>query len=311
MNEADTSLLAEVIACRHAVEDFANRYDEACAEYYQTGKTEFTNLTAAEYKEITNHCEVVLSGLRAVIPDAMSRWQSITFPDDHGVPWIEKTRGVWVRRRNLFRSLENNLRARHSLANPHKPHDEAATATILFVAADPSDATRLRLGEEFREIEDSLRKARIRTFVLAPPRLSVRPSDLSQAIHDESPRIIHFSGHGTSSGELCFEDAVGNVQAVPAEALAALFQLVSAPVDCVLLNACYSATQAQEIAKYVNYVIGMNKAIGDRAAIAFAIGFYQALGAGRTIQDAYQFGCVQIRLQGIPEHFTPVLMQKE
>jgi hypothetical protein len=54
----------------------------------------------------------------------------------------------------------------------------------------------------------------------------------------------------------------------------------------------------------------MNQAIGDRAAIAFAIGFYQALGAGRTVEESYKLGCVQIRLQSIPEHLTPVLIKK-
>jgi hypothetical protein len=54
----------------------------------------------------------------------------------------------------------------------------------------------------------------------------------------------------------------------------------------------------------------MNQAIGDKAAIAFVIGFYQALGAGRTIEDAYKLGVVQIRLQSIPEHLTPVLIKK-
>ena len=53
-----------------------------------------------------------------------------------------------------------------------------------------------------------------------------------------------------------------------------------------------------------------NKAIGDKAAIAFTIGFYQALGAGRTVEGAYKLGCVQIRLQSIPEHLTPVLIKK-
>lgn len=55
----------------------------------------------------------------------------------------------------------------------------------------------------------------------------------------------------------------------------------------------------------------MNQAIGDKAAIAFSIGFYQALGAGRTTEEAYKLGVVQIRLQGIPEHLTPVLNKKE
>jgi len=89
-----------------------------------------------------------------------------------------------------------------------------------------------------------------------------------------------------------------------------LFEQFAHQVNCVLLNACYSETQARAIAKHIEYVIGMNKAIGDRAAIAFAVGFYQALGAGRTIEDAYELGCVQIRLQDIPEHLTPVLIKK-
>lgn len=183
-------------------------------------------------------------------------------------------------------------------------------STILFLSADPTDATRLRLGEEFREIKDNLRKSKLRgAFNLALPQLSLRPSDISQALLDESPRIVHFSGHGTSSGELCFEDAQGKIKVVDGDALAALFELVASDVECVILNACYSSIQAQEINRYIDYVIGMNRAIGDKAALSFSVGFYQALGAGRTVEDAYRFGCVQIRLQSIPEHLTPVLLK--
>jgi len=53
----------------------------------------------------------------------------------------------------------------------------------------------------------------------------------------------------------------------------------------------------------------MNQAIGDKVAIAFSIGFYQALGAGRTVDEAYKLVCVQIRLQNIPEHLTPILIK--
>ena len=55
----------------------------------------------------------------------------------------------------------------------------------------------------------------------------------------------------------------------------------------------------------------MNQAIGDKAAIAFAIGFYQALGAGQSVEQSYRFGCAQVRLQGIPEHLTPILKIKK
>ena len=140
--------------------------------------------------------------------------------------------------------------------------------------------------------------------------MSVRPEDITQVILDTRPSIVHFSGHGTSAGELCFENEAGNMQTVQPDALEALFDLVADQVDCVLLNACYSEVQAKAISNHISYVIGMSKEIGDKAAIAFAIGFYQAMGAGRSIEEAYKFGCVQIRLQGIPEHLTPVLHKK-
>jgi len=183
--------------------------------------------------------------------------------------------------------------------------------SILFCAADPTDASRLRLGEEFREINEKLKMSQLRDrFKLEIPQLSVRPADISQALLDIRPQIVHFSGHGTSTGALCFENQTGQTQLVQPDALAALFEQFAKQVKCVLLNACYSETQAKAIGKHIKYVIGMNQAIGDKAAIAFAIGFYQALGAGRTIEDAYKLGCVQIRLQGIPEHLTPVLIKE-
>jgi hypothetical protein len=181
---------------------------------------------------------------------------------------------------------------------------------ILFLAADPSDAARLRLGQELRDIRERLQLARQRDRFILESRESVRPGDISQAIFDVEPQIIHFSGHGTSTGELCFEDALGKVQPVQPVALAALFELVADQINCVVLNACYSEAQAKAIAEHIPFVIGMNQAVGDRAAIAFATGFYKALGADRSIEEAYKFGCVEIRLQDIPEYLTPVLYTK-
>lgn len=184
--------------------------------------------------------------------------------------------------------------------------------SVLFLAADPTDASRLRLGEEFREIDEQLTLAKQRDyFDLKLPQLSLRPKDISRALLNAQPQIVHFSGHGTPEGALCFEDEAGQIHLVQPEALAALFEEFADQVKCVLLNACYSETQAKAIAEHIDHVIGMSKAISDKAAIAFALGFYQALGAGRKVEDAYRLGCVQIRLLGIPEHLTPVLIKKE
>ncbi len=187
---------------------------------------------------------------------------------------------------------------------------EQRVISILFLSADPTDAARLRLGEELREIQDKLQLAKLRDRFALHQRMSVRPADISQALLDVQPQIVHFSGHGTQAGELYFENQIGEAHSIPPEALAALFEMFADQVNCVLLNGCYSKIQAEAIAKHIGYVIGMNQAIGDKGAIAFAIGFYQALGGGRTIEEAYKLGCIQIRLQGIPEHLTPVLVKK-
>lgn len=181
---------------------------------------------------------------------------------------------------------------------------------ILFLVADPSDLARLRLGQELRDVRNNLQRSKQRDGFLLESRESLRPGDITQAIFDVEPKIVHFSGHGKSTGELCFEDLQGKTQFIQPDALASLFELVSKQVSCVVLNACYSEAQAKAISEHIPYVLGMNKAIGDKAAIKFAVGFYKALGAGRSFEDAYKFGRVEIRLEGIPEHLTPVLYKK-
>jgi hypothetical protein len=182
---------------------------------------------------------------------------------------------------------------------------------VLFLAADPSDSARLRLGQELRDIRDNLQRSKQRDNFLLESRESVRPGDITQAIFDVEPQIVHFSGHGKSTGELCFEDILGKTQPVKPDALASLFELFTEQVSCVVLNACHSENQAKAIAEYIPFVLGMHQAIGDKAAITFAVGFYKALGAGRSFEDAYKFARVEIQLEGIPEHLTPVLYVKK
>ena len=193
---------------------------------------------------------------------------------------------------------------------PTSQFPEQKTISILFLSADPTDVTRLRLGEELREIQEKLQLAKLRERFTLEQRMSVRPADISQAFLDVQPQIVHFSSHGTTTDALCFENLIGETHPIESAALAALFEQFADQVNCVILNACYSEIQASAISKHINYVIGMNQTISDKAAIAFVIGFYQALGAGRTAKEAYKLGCVQIRLQGIPEHLTPVLIKQ-
>lgn len=184
-----------------------------------------------------------------------------------------------------------------------------ALKSILLLAANPKGTRGLRLQEEEREIKEQLRLAGYGKTPINSTG-AARPRDIRQAMLDFKPQIVHFSGHGAEQDGLVFEDATGQEKLVGSEALADLFRIFSNRVECVVLNACYSEFQAKAIAQHVNYVVAMSKAIGDRAAIEFAIGFYSALGAGELIEFAYELGCNAIQLEGILEHLTPVLYKE-
>jgi len=183
-------------------------------------------------------------------------------------------------------------------------------AQILFFASNPKDTPPLRLDEEVREIDEGLRRARQREQFKLIQKWAVRAEDLRRGLLDEQPEIVHFSGHGSPINGLVCENSQGNAELVPPDALAELFSLCSSYVRCVVLNACYSEAQANAIAEHIPYVVGMAKAIGDSAAVKFAVGFYDALGAGRSYDDAFKFGRNAISLSGIPEDSTPQLKKK-
>jgi hypothetical protein len=180
---------------------------------------------------------------------------------------------------------------------------------ILFLAASPSDRARLRSDQEMRQVDEKLRLASQRDAFELEVRAAVRPEDLSQALLDAKPSIVHFSGHGSSYG-LFLEDHIGKSHPVSPTALGALFQLVANTVSCVVLSACFSEVQAREIVRHIRYVIGMSNEIGDAGSIAFAAGFYQALGAGKSVEDAFRFGVVQMQLKNIPGNQVPELLKK-
>jgi hypothetical protein len=178
---------------------------------------------------------------------------------------------------------------------------------ILFVLANPLETTRLRLDEEYREIENGLRLSDGRENFDLKITMATRPNDLRREMLRYDPQIVHFSGHGDIEG-IVLENEYGKPQLVSTQALADLFSLFQDKTECVILNSCYSEEQANAISKYISFVIGMNKAIPDKTAIQFAIGFYDALGAGRNVEEAFNFGKNAINLNNLAGKEIPKLI---
>lgn len=132
--------------------------------------------------------------------------------------------------------------------------------------------------------------------------------DLRRTMLKEEPRIVHLAGYGSHSG-FTLEDEQGRGYTVPQEALAELFRAYSNSLRCVILNACYSVSQGQLVSLGVPYTIAMEDVLSDKAAIEFARGFYDAIGAGKEIDFAYEEGCRTVKLSAPGSAFDSVLLK--
>jgi hypothetical protein len=192
------------------------------------------------------------------------------------------------------------------------PEERAAEKIkVLFLAANPTGTAQLHLDEEIREITIKIRAAEYRNALELISRWAVRPDDLLQSMNEHSPHIVHFSGHGSQSEELILVDDSGNPKRVSKAALDLLFRTLKGNIRVVVLNACFSRSQAEAITEHIDCAIGMNKAIGDKAAITFAASFYRAIGFGRSVKESFDQGKIALLLEGIPEENTPELLERQ
>jgi hypothetical protein len=181
---------------------------------------------------------------------------------------------------------------------------------ILFLAANPTDTTRLQLDQEMRAVDEALRRSEYRARFDLRSHWAVQYSDLQELFLRYQPQIVHFSGHGSDAGEVILQDSSGSAKTLSVAALASLFAILKDNVQCVVLNACYSEPQARAIAEHIDCVVGMSRAISDTAAVDFAAAFYLGLGYGRSVQTAYDLGCNRLDLGGFGEKDIPQLVAR-
>ena len=173
--------------------------------------------------------------------------------------------------------------------------------TILICAANSAGRDKLRLDIEVESIAEALRRRPRKRFSIEQ-RWAVGSAVLRRAVLDHNPKYIHFCGHGTGPDGLVMDGRL-----VTGEALAELCQLFSSTLKCVFLNACFSEFQAEVLSRRIDYVIGMKQAIGDETAIEFSTAFYEAIGAGESIEMAFDYARAAIRLANLPDHLIPRL----
>ena len=204
-------------------------------------------------------------------------------------------------------------------SEPHRRHHDTTTGTvsvsnnptaepmpsqelrpivrILFFGANPSGTSPLRVDEEIREIQQTIKQGRQRDNISVQTEWAVRPRDITQALIDFQPHFVHFAGHGGGrEGSFAAEDDIGSTHVIPVDGLVQAFKAVGGDVQCVIVNACNTERLAQALTAIIPCVIGMRQPVGDRSAIRFSIGFYQALAAGKPVDTAFDVGVAQLRM---------------
>jgi hypothetical protein len=160
---------------------------------------------------------------------------------------------------------------------------------ILFVAANPRDTQPLDLDKEVEMLREVVENGRHQDHIRVEQRWEVSYDKLQQTVLKVHPEIVHFSGHGISQG-LILEKADGLSTVADAALLEGLFAPLKNEVFCIIFNACYSEAQAKVIAKHIPFVVGMNTAVSDKAALLFTKGFYRGLSNRLDVEFAFSMG---------------------
>lgn len=127
--------------------------------------------------------------------------------------------------------------------------------TVLFLAANPNDTPKLSLDEEARSIQEKIRLSEYRDSIRFESRWATRSSDILQAINETNPTIVHFSGHGSPSGELALLNPDGSTKIVTKEAITMAMSTASDTIRLVVFNACFSESQALSIVEHIEAAI--------------------------------------------------------
>jgi hypothetical protein len=196
------------------------------------------------------------------------------------------------------------------MANAATSESGPSPALIMFFAANPVSTPHVAIDRELKEIERKLQLKSCTVPMRLKAKWATQPGDLLEALNQDRPVVVHFSGHGAGARGLVFQGQDNHPTLVSTRALRKLFQVMKDDIRIVVLNACYAEEQALAISETIDCVVGMRDTIGDDAARVFAVSFYQALSHGRDVQQAFDQSIAALALEGIPEESTPTLIAR-
>lgn len=186
------------------------------------------------------------------------------------------------------------------------PRPEKLRVLLLGASAEGD----LRVGREQKRIRSAVESALHRDLIELDVRPAATTGDLLDGITKFRPHVVHFSGH-SNEDLIVFEredDGHHEGQLVTARAFARAIAATDDPPLLVLLNACSSAGQIEDlVAQTVPFAIGMADEIADGDAITYAAQFYASVANGQSIFAAHLAGQAALELAGLEGAELPTL----
>lgn len=184
-----------------------------------------------------------------------------------------------------------------------------AHLAILYLTADPDKTHALRVDAEVRRVQEAIRGSQYRDNLRVEYRPAANVGTLLDGLNDIAPQIVHFSGHGSTSGLAMDSGKVAKQadESVSFGLLAKALAATDSPPRVVVLNSCHSSGARKPLLKQGIIVVSMKTSISDMGAVAFAPRFYAALAGGQSVQAAFRQGAVAVENVSITEADTPEL----
>jgi hypothetical protein len=229
-----------------------------------------------------------------------NRAEIIRYADNH-----KAASKVPTKRRPLVRG---NLPIRTTIT--HQTLRARQKLDVLYLTSNPGKRNSLRVEAEMRHVQEAIRRSKYRDNVALHYRPAADLNSLIDGLNDHRPRIVHFSGHGNSSGVAFDRGRVArhSAQFVTFGLLSRALSATDTPADVVVINACESAGARKTLLPPAKALVVMRETVSDQAAGAFAVRFYAAIAGGQSLNAAFQQGKVALEAVSINEADTPQLL---
>jgi HAD superfamily phosphoserine phosphatase-like hydrolase len=176
--------------------------------------------------------------------------------------------------------------------------------TIYLVYANPFPEKPLKIDIEMRSI---FRRLPASWDIKLGP--AARMDDIVSDLRRFDPDVVHFSSHGSPTERLILLNSEDKPEEVSRATIENLFSVMKGKIRLVVLNACYSQSQAEQIRSSVDCIVAVSSTLADTNAILYSGQFYEALSAGRSVYQAHQEA--GIILTDVPASHKPQLLVRD